>query len=271
MKQHHGILVLLLTAWVLMNLAALAAVQRPANQWPETEAILALALAFGQTSLVAAHTALGRINQVPRIGLLLATALQSAYLATVATDANLPAWSSLMAIMAITTAVPLVVMRLAVGYVVRLDDPPNPAMDRWQFSIWGILSTTTGVAIACAVVRLWDFHLLGFNNIFALVLFCLTAACCSWCSVLSLLAIRSLPIACIPPVLIAGLLGLLYALTGLPPNDRWELWWMGLLQGILTMLACLVVRLAGYRLKWNWRTHQEKVVEFKESGIHYFE
>jgi hypothetical protein len=132
--------------------------------------------------------------------------------------------------------------------VARVDEPAGWHGSR-QFTILGLLSLTTLVAIGLAIAQRLQFP---WQELGGVVLFTLALGLIPW--ILVPLTLSRVPL--LGGVLAAGVIcpvmGVAMAYTGFPPEEPVELAVMCLVMGGVIVVACAVVRVAGYRLNGPW-------------------
>lgn len=248
--QRRLVLRLLAAAIFLQNLVWLVVLRTSGTDWPSVPAVIAMGLVFSQVGLAAVLVVWGSGPLLLRSLAAIPLLFFAAILAARSTNENLPAWISiLLAILAIVSA-PLAVARLAGVRIVPSDEPLDAAGSR-QFTIFGLLTLTTLVAMILGVCRLLRFP---WQEIGQVSLFAVALGGIPWfCSPTALAADRWQWVV-IPATVVCPLAGWLISLTGFPPEEhKLALVAMACVQGALTIGACAVVRVAGYRLVWpDW-------------------
>lgn len=245
--QRRLVLRLLAAAILLQNLVWLVVLRTSGSDWPSVPAVIAMGLVFAQVGLAAVLVVWGSGPLLLRSLAAIPLIFFAAILAARSTNENLPVWSSvLLAIVAIVAA-PLAVARLA-GVRIVPDDEPLYAAGSRQFTIFGLLTLTTLVAVILGVCRLLRFP---WDEIGQVALFALALGGIPWiCSPTALAADRWYWVV-VPAPVVCPLAGWLISLTGFPPEEhKLALIAMASVQGALTIGACAVVRVAGYRLVW---------------------
>jgi hypothetical protein len=246
--NHRQLLVRLLAAAIfLQNLVWLLVLRTSGTDWPATPAVIAMGLVFGQAGLAAVLVAWGSGPLLLRALVAAPLVFFSAILAARSTNENLSLWLSVLLADAAIVAAPLGVARLAGVRIARIEEPPDAAGSR-QFTIFGLLTLTTLVAVVMGVCRLLDFpwHEIGGFTLFALALGSIPWICAS-----TALAADRWYWVVLAGGITCPLAGWLISLTGFPPEqDKLALIAMSCVQGGLTIAACAVVRVAGYRLAW---------------------
>ncbi|MEX2173786.1 MAG: hypothetical protein WD872_05445 [Pirellulaceae bacterium] len=242
----HGWLLLGLLAGVvlLQDIVWLVVLRTNRADWPSPLAIAAMGLAFAQAGLIPLLILWGTGRLWMRCATALPLYLFAAWLATRGTDGNLRRWLSITLFYLAIVAAPLVIARLAGVRMVRVGDAEAQAGSR-QFTIFGLLTLTTVVAVVCGVARWLSFP---WEEIGAVATFAIALAGIPWlCATVALAPVASFwsPVAV---ALVCPLAGWLISLTGFPPRQPVELIAMCCVQGLLTVGACAVARLAGYRL-----------------------
>jgi hypothetical protein len=238
---------LLFAAVLVLDLAGIAVLRSGESDWPSRPAVVAMGFAFAQTGLVAVLLALGGGLFWTRAALAAPVYCSAACLGCHAarhTSEHLPVWFLIMLVDGAVVAAPLVVARLAGLGIVRGAGRKSPSGSR-QFTILGVLTLTTIVAILLGLARLFQFP---WHEIGSVVLFSLAAGGIPWLGALITLSDLSWLVAGLAMTIYCPLAGWLISLTGFPPPDVAELIVMSCLQGAITIAACAVARIAGYRL-----------------------
>jgi hypothetical protein len=126
----------------------------------------------------------------------------------------------------------------------RLDD--LPAASR-QYSILSVLVLTTFVAVLLGIAR----TIATWGDVAGIAVFAMACGAIPWvCGTLTLSGFHW-QWAVLAAAVVCPLAGLAIAQTGFPPEEHaGQLVAMCCVQGALTVAACAVVRLAGYRLVW---------------------
>jgi hypothetical protein len=245
----HGKLLLrmLVAAILLQDLMWLVVLRTTDTVWPAPVAVIGVGLAFGQVGLAALLVVWGQSALVIRSAVALAACLFGGVLAHRATDGRLPPWLGIMLLDASIVAAPLAVARLWGVFVVRGELTDAATRRSRQFTIWGLLSLTTLAAVFLGIGRLLDFP---WEELGAFVVFALGLGAIPWlCGAATLSPLRWRTAVLVTAV-VAPPTGWLIAQTGFPPNHPLPLVAMCCVQGLVTLAACAVVRVAGYRLVW---------------------
>jgi len=242
----HGplLLGLLFGAIVSQDLVWPVVLRMTGAQWPATPAIVAMGIGFAQVGLAAILLVLGSRRLITRGIAAVILHFGAAFLAFRAVNASgFVRWLVIMLMIIGIISAPLIIARLA-GLVITSTDAP-PGRGSRQYTIWGLLVLTTIVAVLLGVGHLFfPWKELGQIALFS------TAMALIPC-VLGPLALSKIPW---PVSLIAGAAlcpaaGALLTLTGFPPPQQpIQLATMCSIQGAVTIAACAVVRIAGYRL-----------------------
>ncbi len=244
--QRRLVLRLLAAAIFLQNLVWLVVLRSSGADWPAVPAVIAMGLVFAQVGLAAVLVVWGSGTLLLRSLVAIPLIFFAAILAARSTNENLPAWISILLAITVIVGAPLSIARLAGVWIVKSCEPLNMAGSR-QFTIFGILTLTTLVAVILGIGRL----LFPWREIGGVALFALALGGIPWiCAPTALAADRWHGIV-IPAVVVCPLAGWLISLTGFPPEQhKVALIAMACIQGALTIGACAVVRVAGYRLVW---------------------
>jgi hypothetical protein len=152
-SSRHAISVLIVTAAILWNVAALARVHYAPTSWREFPSQFVFALAFGQIGLAAGYVVWGRLNLAVRIALLLAVAVASSRLTALADRSGATTgWLAIHLAMALISIAALSMSRLG-GLSLVHPDLRQSLPRRWQFSLLSLVSVMTSVALVAAVWR----------------------------------------------------------------------------------------------------------------------
>jgi hypothetical protein len=243
-SDHSRLLLRLLVAAVLVqDLVWVFFLRGSRSEWPDWPAIVGMGLAFGQVGLAALLVLAAGPGRWQRAAVAAAFCFFAAYLAYHATGIGLWMWRGIMLLNMAIVAAPLAVGRLLGVRVVppeRLGELP-PTLR--QYSIRSILVLTTFIAVQLGIARAIG----SWGDVGAVAHFAtsLGAICCCGPLMISGWHWRW---AVLAGALVCPVAGYVMSVTGFPPNDPAELIAMSYVQGLLTLAACAVVRLAGYRL-----------------------
>lgn len=266
MKSSSLIVWLLFAAFVAIDLAMIRELQVKRNEWPEAGGVIGLGLSFSQIALLALWAVWGRSKILFRAVNTLLGVWAVGCLASFSAAGNLDdlgVWFGVLLFYCCVSLIPFVVGRV-VGYELFNQYAASPRnVDRRltanQFTIWGILSLTTAVGIALAVIPSADFptgkllEVAGFFTLLAVTV----------CGILLLaLLLSRIVIVILATVVICPAAGTLLSLTKLAPGDGpLELVLMMCVQGVVILSAAIILRTAGYRL-----ARQPKSNEPRASG-----
>jgi hypothetical protein len=139
----------------------------------------------------------------------------------------------------VVVAAPLAIARLAGVGIVPIHEHEAPRGSR-QFTILGLLSLTTFVAVLLGIGRLLKFP---WGELGAIAVFVVANGAIPWT-----LASWPWPTTLIVGAAVCTAAGAVMSLTGFPPNDPLSLAAMCTIQGIVIIAALAVVQIAGYRL-----------------------
>ncbi len=250
-RGHRLIPALLVVALLIADLAIQAAVDRNAGGWPRQPGVFGLALVLTQVALVAAWIVWGRTNIALRVGCALGVLYLLASTAAVCTNSESEQrrWFTALLFLGSVTSCLLAVARLLklelIAEVRHLSRSSQQAAR--QFSIWGILSTTTVVACLLGATRQAELPGTVVGTAFA---FCIVAVLS--CSVLVA------PFLLTRPWVIAAVVAGLSAVGGYilswsnfaPPHAERasQLVALSLLHGVTLAGAAAILRIGGYRL-----------------------
>lgn len=253
MKPPHLILVLLISAFALGDIASLCYVQATHQFWPDLPGVILLSLVFSQQALAAVWFTFARGNIAVRLLIALGVEFGLTLVAAGATGAaqKIGPWFAIELLAFCSFVLPLGTAKL-LRWRIRLADQANAAarLPSWQFSIWGLLSWTTAVAIAVGTARQVDMPLLAVAE--ASAFFGCIAA--NGLLVLAVSMGIRLPavaatVTLLVVVMICPLAGMLIGRTGMPPQEHPMVWAIfGLCNGAAVAVSVLVLRVAGYRL-----------------------
>jgi hypothetical protein len=250
--QVHGwlLLVLLVAAIAMLDVVAIVAMQGKSLDWPRTAAVMAMGAAFCQVGLGGLLVLAiwprwwfrGAIAGLLHVG--------AAIIGSRATSEEFWPWLGIMLLDLAIVAAPLLAARLAGMRIVpvdRLDDLPPASR---QYSILGVLALTTLVAVLLGIAR----AIATWGDVAQVAIFAMGLGAIPWaCGTLALSGFRWYW-AVIAGSIVCPLAGYGIAFTDFPPRHPTELIVMCCVQGALTIAACSVVKVAGYRLVWpTWR------------------
>lgn len=247
MKPHHLLVGLLIAVHFLAGAAfgSLSYSVRPT--WPEPLATLILGAALGQLAIAAAWLAWGRLLVAIRAALFLVVML--GWLFPVAacmgdTDQLRKWWGGILLVYALSLTASLVGIRLAGSTLVLEGDlpPPDPRVKPWQFTVGGVLTLMTLLAMLLGIGRHLDFP---WEDFYSAVSFCLGTALAAAASVYLAFRLRILWLALALPPILCGIVGSLFWMFLIPHESFVG---MGALQGGVISLSAGVLRVAGYQL-----------------------
>jgi hypothetical protein len=246
--QARLLLLLLFGALMLQSLAWPVALRMYDAEWPDAPAIAAMGLAFAQVGLAALVLVLASGPLAVRGAAAILLYGGSAVLATSSVGESLPAWLGIMLCALGIVATPFVLARLAGVAVMPHVLVELPRGSR-QYTILGLLVLTTLVAVLLAIGRQLDFP---WRELRQVLLFSVAIAAVP-CAIGPLACSRvPWPVTLIAILTLCPATGIVLAFTGFPPEHPVELVAMCLVQGAVIFAACLVTRVAGYRLAGPW-------------------
>lgn len=250
MKGFTPLVVLLGAATAAVDLAALVWL-RDSPVWPDGASVAALGLALGQIALLAAHLAWGRWNILIRVVLLAAAVLFWSYPVAGFTGSSAEMWVSLFLLYAAMVAAPAAAARMfGVQLAVILADgtPAAAGSDakHWQFSLWGIFSAMTAVAVLLGL-RPWLGSFRG--DVLEVVVFAAVAATTAHVALWPVACCRNVFLAAAIVVPFCAGAGLLLPLTRVPPPDYAALAAVTAVEGAAVAVSMIVVRIAGFQLR----------------------
>lgn len=248
--QHVALLLGLLAGALLsQSLVWPVALRLYDAEWPDVLAIIAMGIAFAQIGLAAILLVLCVHSLAVRGLFVLLLYAGAALLAFRSVRGHgMSGWMSTMVMCLAITSAPLVIARLAGVAIVPRTLIGSPRGSR-QYTIWGLLVLTTLVAVLLGIGRQLNFP---WRHLGEIALFSVTIAAIP--CLLAPLALSKVPW---PATLIAAATlcpatGVLIALTEFAPDQPLELAAMASIQGAVILTACLVARVAGYRLTGPW-------------------
>jgi len=253
MKPPIVILVLLIGAFVLGDFASVRYVVSTNQRWPDLPGVILLALAFGQIMLLSAWFVFVRWNVAVRVLIMIPLVFGLSLVSALATDGGgaISQWFAILLVAFSTVAVPTTMVRF-LRWQINLEGQTRPVteMSVWQFSIWGLLSGTTAVAIVLGTARQVD---ITFIEVGEAVAFFSCIALTGLFVFFVAMGIRSLGLATIVTIAVVSVVcpfaGMLVGVTGLPPEENSLQWAMfGFCYGSTIAMAVLALRIAGYRL-----------------------
>ncbi len=237
--------VLLVAACVLGDAALYVFIARGHDAWPDLPGVFGLGLGLAQVTLVAAALVWGGWNLALRTVAALAALFGLAHLVALSSsDEQFAVWYGfLLAYLAV-----LVVVMGGVryrGYWISLSEERRPRrrLPGWQFSIGGLLSLTTSVALVLAVRQFIDFPfgVLGFA-LWLLTVISANSLISFFC------AFQSPPSAAIAVLLITGpLLGWFYNIEEFASSQSIKFMILGAVQSLAVAGGVGALRLAGFR------------------------
>ncbi|MDP6554816.1 MAG: hypothetical protein QGG71_09125, partial [Pirellulaceae bacterium] len=223
------------------------------QHWPDLPGIILLGMAFGQLMLLSAWFVFVRWNIAMRVLIVIPAVFGLSLVAALATDGanEISQWFAILLVAFCTVAVPTTMVRF-LRWQIHLEGQSRSAtgMTVWQFSIWGLLSGTTAVAIVLGTARQVEMPLLVVGE--AVAFFGCVALTGLFVFFVPM-GIRRLHLAAIVTVsvvfVVCPLAGMLVGVTGLPPKEhplQWALF--GFCYGATIAIAVLALRIADYRL-----------------------
>ena len=253
MKPPIVILVLLIGAFVLGDFASMRYINSTSQIWPDVPGVILLGLVFGQIMLLSAWIVFVRWNVAVRVLIAISLVFGLSLVGSQATSVGgkVSQWFAILLVAFSTTAVPMAVVRF-LRWQINRDGQTRPAtgMSVWQFSIWGLLSGTTAVAIVLGTARQVD---ITFVEIGEAVAFFSCIALTGLFVFFVAMGIRSMGLAAIVTIPVVAVVspfaGILVGLTGLPREEHslpWALF--GFCYGSTIAMAVFALRTAGYRL-----------------------
>ena len=248
MKANHIIPVLLGLAVLLANLVIYNVVERRGLRWPAALGVVGLAVVFAELALLAAWLVWGRGNIASRVLASLAALGIPAITAASCTEGadDYKEWYAMLLFYL------LIVASLCWGarlWNVTISATPAAKSDvtrNRQFSIWSLLSATTGVACVLGASRV--VHLPG--SPLQVLFFLTVAALISLTGMfLSFLSIRPWRGAALV-LLTSGCMGIGLSLSGVPPPDNRMLLVvvMSVAQGFCVGSLVVILRIAGFQM-----------------------
>jgi len=265
MKPPQFLLALLFGALAMGDLATLTFVVSTARAWPALTGVMLASLAFGQTMMLAAWFVLAGGNIAIRVLTAIAIVFGLSLVAAGAIDGSgvrLAPWFAIQFVAFCAATIPLAAAR-GFGWQFNLEAQPRPdgRMSARQFSIFGLLSVTTAVAVALGTAKYIDMPDVGWGS--AVVFFgCLTGTgLLVFVPAMGIKAPELAALVCIPIVaLICPFGGLLMCASGLPPRPDPPLWmFFGGGYGATIGVVAVVLRVAGYRLTRQVSTAVEEL------------
>ncbi len=259
MKPPLAIGLVILSCLIVGDAVALGYIHRNAASWPDLPGVVLLAISFSQVTLTAAWFSFCRWNVVLRLAVAAAAIAALAVVGAGATDGihAVAPWIAIQSIVFGSQMLPLWLTKLY-GFVIDAPYTKRAEADLpgWQFSVWGLLSGTTAVAIAITAARQMEMPMLDLSE--AIAFFgCITAI--GLVAFLVTMHVKTsagafgsaLPVV----ILLCPFGGVLAGETGLPPEElplRWALF--GFAYGAAVAVAVLPIRLIGFRWRRVSRT-----------------
>ncbi|HUE74922.1 MAG TPA: hypothetical protein VMP01_28910, partial [Pirellulaceae bacterium] len=242
-SSRHVISVLIVTAAILWNVAALTFASQKGFDWQSNEVAALLGLAFAQTGLAAGYFAWGRLNVVVRTGVLLAAIFASWRIAKLAADEPGLDWFTIQFITALATVTPLTISRLSGTRLLFGDETLDHVRTVRQFRIWDVLSWTTAIAMLAGASR-W-MAIGQTTNLQLLLLTLIEAVMICFCMVAPL-GFKRMWLGVIAALGISVLFGAGFAMHARDPNPLLKMF----VTEFIVITACvMVLRVGGYRLR----------------------
>ncbi len=252
MKSSTLIGTLLVAAVCAIDLAVIGEIQVRKNEWPAAAGVMGIGLAFAQVVLISLWAVWGRFNVIVRSVTALVAVFLTAFVGSYSTDGHgreTNEWFGVLLLYAALTIVPFTVARMA-GFQLNTDNRlklkvESSSLATNQYTVWGLMSLMTAVAIACAVMRFVAFPI-G-EAVAAAVFFSLLAAvACS--TSFSFLHSRVLWIPIVVALIAYPVAGIILGFVDFAPNhQKVELIFAIVTQGIVTAAAMLMLRSGGFR------------------------
>jgi hypothetical protein len=257
MKSSTLIVWLLVAACIAIDLAMIGELQIRRNEWPEAVGLIGLGLSFSQIALLALWAVWGRSNVVVRGVSTLLGVWAVSCLASYSREGDsdrVGVWFGVLLFYCGASLIPFIMVRIA-GYEIssqraasthHADSHVVRRLSANQFTIWGILSLTTAIGVALAVIRFAQFPM---GQLLEVVAFC-TLLAGALCAILLLALFLSRTIISIAATtVICPIVGVLLSHTGpAPAKGTLELVLMMCVLGVAIVSAAIVLKTAGYRL-----------------------
>jgi hypothetical protein len=253
MKPPIVILVLLIGAFVVGDFAAIRYVISTNRPWPDPPGIILLGLVFGQVMLLSQWLVFSRWNIALRVLIAISGVFGLSNVVASATQGanNINYWFAILLVAFCTATVPTTMVRLSRWQITAKGHSRDATrMTVWQFSIWGLLSGTTAVAIVLGTAKQVE---LAFTTVVDAVTFFVCFALTGLVVFLVGLGIQSTKLAARVTMFVASIVcplaGMLVGVSALQEREspaRWALF--GFSFGATMAIAVLALRVAGYRL-----------------------
>lgn len=256
MKSSNLIVWLLVAAFIAIDLAMIGELQIRRNEWPEAGGLIGLGLSFSQIALLALWAVWGRSNVLVRgVNTLLGVWAVSC-LASYSTTSDLDDvgyWFGVLLFYCGASLIPFIILRFAryeissqrAASTQHADNHAVRRLSANQFTIWGILSLTTAIGVALAVIRFAQFPMGLLLEVLAFFTLLAVAVCAIL--LLALFLSRTI-IALVATTVICPIVGFLLSLNGLAPGEPLELVLMMCVLGVVIVSAAIILKSAGYRL-----------------------
>lgn len=252
MKPPTVILALLAGAFVLGDVAAVMYVDSSYQRWPDLAGVVLLGAAFGQLTLLAAWAVFANWNIAVRILLAVLVVLGLSFVAARATiETTTTQWFATLLVATCSLAVPMAITRCFRARInLKNQTARKTRMPAWQFSIWGLLTGTTAVAIALGTARQVDMPLTDVGKA-AGIFTCIAVA--GLLTFFTAMGIRVASIATVVTVVVVAavcpLCGQLMGAAGLSGATEPQVWMLfGWCYGATIAISAIALRVAGYRL-----------------------
>lgn len=249
MPERYVIPFLLATAAMLANLVIYNVTERFALKWPHFLGVFGLAFVFSELALLGLWLVWGRGNvglrMVAALPLLCLPAVNAASSTTGATDFR--GWYAMLLCHLLVLASLLWAAQIWSVSLVAAGDSPKPLARKVpQFSIWSLLSATTGLACVLAASRVVHLPAAPQNILYFLA----GVAAISGINLFISFSPLRIELRVILAAAASGCLGFPLCLAGLVPAERRLILLplMCVLLGVCTGLFMAAVRIAGFRL-----------------------
>lgn len=240
--------VLFITAAIVCNALVLTWVNVAGTTWSQPPSLLGLSLVFAQQGLVAMVCGFGRQHFLFRTLLFLSSAVIAGVVGGRCEGrSDIPGtWIVMMVCHGLVVLAFVWCLRIA-GWRLRLQgEVDSAAASPWQFSLGRLFALTTSVAIILGIGQRLSIegHLMGRMMLIAFLLAAVPIPLCFLA--LSLTRWAWVVLGGFAAVLATGLA--LELILGPPGPNRFALFYLTLLQGMIVLGSLSIVRLAGYSI-----------------------
>jgi hypothetical protein len=250
-RPRHVMVGLLIAAAIIVQTLAVELAKFTGATPFSPVASLVIGLSFGNVALAAIYLALGRQTVVIRCLAALVIALAAGFVGSVCEpdpESEVEVWRGVFLFNTFLIATPILYLWARGLRLIHSEHPPEAQVaGRPRFSLWTAMSGMTCLAIVLAVARNLEFPVQATVGI---LLVAVATGGVAMTAVATLLGKTSIPVALGwigGAVLVATWILRTFARIG---PDAWSVFGTILVEGAFVAVVMLVLRMAGYRLRW---------------------